>query len=415
MSETYTFVFSGHLEPGAAAEMVKIRLAKSFGMPVEKIERIFTGRPVVIKRGLDQEAAERFQRMFAAAGAIGEIRAEAQPAPAPAAPAAPAAAAPPPAQSVSTTAREPAVPSGFWRRLLAFWVDSLIIAVPGWIIGWAFYDQLVRIGQNGRLIGVVISLAYFAILNSAIGNGQTLGKRLLKIRVVNLQGETITLPRSALRYLVLELPFFFNGYNIDTSNLWIGIPLGLIVFGLGGSIVYFFLFNRRNRRTVHDFFAGTVVVKADPQSVPQFTPTWRGHYVALAVILVGLGALATVMIPSLMRQEPFAEMITIQQQLQLEPGVHSVGVQDGTTRFNDNTSRWLAINIVVSDPQLDLEETADHFATLVLTSDTNFDGKDLLVVNVTRGYDIGISSGWQTQKFSDSPAKWRSKLGVGRL
>jgi len=108
-------------------------------------------------------------------------------------------------------------------------------------------------------------------------------------------------------------------------------------------------------------------------------------------------------------------MITIQQQLQLEPGVHSVGVQDGTTRFNDNTSRWLAVNIVVSDPQLDMEKTADHFATLVLTSDTNFDGKDLLVVNVTRGYDIGISSGWRTQKFSDSPAKWRSKLGVGRL
>ncbi len=326
MSLLYAIVFSGKVAEGCSEDEVKAKLAESFGMPHEKVGRIFTGRPVVVKRGLNREGAERFQRLFSAAGAIAEIRPEApaEPAPEPSAqaPLAPPAAPPGRPQAV-------AVPSGFWRRVAAFLVDVLVLAIPGWVIGWAFYEQLVRIGQAGRLLGFAIALGYFALLNSSIGNGQTLGKRLLKIRVVDLQGATIPLHRSALRYLLLGLPYFCNGLQVNQSSLWLGILLAAIVFGLGGGILYFFICNRNNRRTIHDFAAGTVVVRAEPEAVPQLLPVWRGHFVILALILVGLGGAAALLVPSLLNKEPFAKMLAIQEVLQKEPDIHTVGVVDG--------------------------------------------------------------------------------------
>jgi uncharacterized RDD family membrane protein YckC len=414
MSQLYTIVFSGKVAEGCSEDEVKAKLAESFGMPLDKVGRIFSGQPVVIKRGLNREEAEKYQQMFSDAGAISAIRPEApdEPAPEPSVPAPPATPveSPSPVRPQSVT-----IPSGFWRRVAAFLVDVLVLAIPGGIIGWAFYDQLVRIGQAGRLIGFAIALCYFALLNSSIGNGQTLGKRLLKIRVVDLQGDTIPLHRSALRYLLLGVPYFCNGLQLNQNNLWLGIPLAAIVFGLGGSILYFFLFNRNNRRTVHDFAAGTVVVRAEPQAVPQLLPLWRGHFVILAILMVGLGGAATLMVPSLLHKEPFARMLAIQAVLQKEPGIHNVGVQEGVTRSGDNTTHWFAVNVAVADPQLDFEKTADRFARLVLTQDANIEKEDLLLVTVGRGFDIGIAYGWVNQRFSHSPEQWRAKLGVGRL
>lgn len=415
MSQHYKVVFTGKIAQGCREEEVQTKLAESFGMPLDQVARIFTGRPVVIKKGLDRAAAEKFQQLFAAAGAISAIRPEAPTAPV-AEPVAPPPAAPPPVQPANpTNSPGPTVPSGFWRRAFAFLIDCLILAIPGSLIGWAFYDQLVRLGQSGRLIGFAIALCYFGVLNSKLGNGQTLGKRLLNIRVVDLQGQTIPLPRAALRYALFSLPFFCNGLQVSPGNRWLSIPLGLIIFGLGGSIIYLFIFNRKNRRTVHDFAVGTVIVRAEQQAVPQLLPVWRGHFVILGILMIGLVGIATVMIPSFSHREPFVKMLAIQAVLQLQPDIHSVGVQSGETRSGGQTTHWFGVNVVVSNPQLDFEETADRFARLALTQNTGIEQEDLLVVTVVRGYDIGIASGWMRQRFAHSPAQWRVKLGIGRL
>ena len=52
MSQLYAIVFSGKVAEGCSEDEVKAKLAESFGMPHEKVGRIFTGRPVVVKRGL---------------------------------------------------------------------------------------------------------------------------------------------------------------------------------------------------------------------------------------------------------------------------------------------------------------------------------------------------------------------------
>src|SRR4051812_30504577 len=104
--------------------------------------------------------------------------------------------------------------AGVWRRLGAFVLDGLGGGGPLLFLGFAAYDWAVALGQAGRALGFAVALAYFGALNSTLGGGQTLGKRLLGLRVVDRQGQRITLPRSLLRCLVLWVPWFLNGVFI---------------------------------------------------------------------------------------------------------------------------------------------------------------------------------------------------------
>ena len=53
--------------------------------------------------------------------------------------------------------------AGFWRRFFAFFIDSLILSIAGFVLGFIFFDYFVAIGTFGRLIGFAISLLYFGI------------------------------------------------------------------------------------------------------------------------------------------------------------------------------------------------------------------------------------------------------------
>ena len=55
------------------------------------------------------------------------------------------------------------------------------------------------------LVGLVISLTYYGLLQSALGRGQTLGKRLLRIEVIGVDGAHLSIGRAVLRSLFLAL------------------------------------------------------------------------------------------------------------------------------------------------------------------------------------------------------------------
>ncbi|MDY6867802.1 MAG: RDD family protein [Chloroflexota bacterium] len=139
---------------------------------------------------------------------------------------------------------------GFWRRIGALVVDIIILGVVGFGLGLVFGELFIDLGSWGRLVGFGIALLYFGLLNSSVGNGQTLGKRLLSIRVVDEGNNTIGLPRSFARYFVLGLPLFLNGIHVGGGAIsYLVYPLSIIIFGGGLAIVYLYVFNRVTRRS----------------------------------------------------------------------------------------------------------------------------------------------------------------------
>ncbi|MDX1610221.1 MAG: hypothetical protein R3225_08890 [Halofilum sp. (in: g-proteobacteria)] len=70
----YQVVFRGELVGDRPEETVKQQLAALFKMPPEKVEALFSGKPVVVKRNLDQATARKFEAAFRKAGAVCELR-----------------------------------------------------------------------------------------------------------------------------------------------------------------------------------------------------------------------------------------------------------------------------------------------------------------------------------------------------
>ena len=122
--------------------------------------------------------------------------------------------------------------TGFWRRIGAFLIDAILLGFVGFLLGLGFESTFVELGSWGRVVGFSIALIYFGCMNSRLFSGQTIGKKILKIKVVNLENESIGLARSFLRYSILAIPSSLNGlYFEENSNIdFLVYPLTFIVF-----------------------------------------------------------------------------------------------------------------------------------------------------------------------------------------
>src|SRR3569832_1137721 len=66
--KTYQVVVTGQLAPGAQLEQVKEKVARLFNAPAAKLVALFAGTRVVVKKGLDQAAAEHYVASLLEAG-----------------------------------------------------------------------------------------------------------------------------------------------------------------------------------------------------------------------------------------------------------------------------------------------------------------------------------------------------------
>ncbi len=135
--------------------------------------------------------------------------------------------------------------AGFWRRAVAFVIDSLILMVVGFPLGLipaaaviTDDDPATLIGKLGAAVAArsVLSWLYFALMESS-GWQATLGKRLIGIRVTDSTGARIRFGRASGRFF--------------------GKLLSGALFCLGFMMAAF----TARRQALHDLLAGTLVVR----------------------------------------------------------------------------------------------------------------------------------------------------------
>jgi uncharacterized RDD family membrane protein YckC len=130
--------------------------------------------------------------------------------------------------------------AGPWVRALALAVDELV----RWIVIYAVTTALLASGRFGVDVFAATVFATYALyggLLEGLTNGQTLGKRALRIRVVRRDGARIGIGAALLRNVLLLVDALPAAYL-----------LGLFV-----------LMSTRDFRRLGDLAAGTVVVYAD--------------------------------------------------------------------------------------------------------------------------------------------------------
>lgn len=305
--------------------------------------------------------------------------------------------------------------SGFWRRVLALIIDGLLLGLAGFTCGVLLFDPLAQLGGWGRLVGFIIALIYFGILNSAMGKGQTVGKRLMKIEVVDRAGRHISLARSLLRYTILGTPFFLNGVLIPPSVMMspVGSLIGFIIFGLGGAIIYLYIFNRRTRQSLHDLLAGTFVTKTAPAGDVTGS-IWRPHLVVVGIWLVAVIGLSVAM-ESLSQKGVFPGLFNVQQAIQESGKVHVATVNVGKIWQNVGGSRseatYFHSRAIWKQRPEDNEAAARSIASIILLTYPDIEDIDMLTVSIAYGYDIGIARAWEVNTFSHAPNAWQRMLG----
>lgn len=137
-------------------------------------------------------------------------------------------------------------PAGFWIRLAANIIDGLLLSIPYLILTLLFGVKLdlnnpsaIPTLDPASSISNIISILYMLIL-PPLWNGATVGKRLVGIRIARVDGSKVTVGTMALRSIV-------------------GPLVEIIPLGLGSLVSLFMIVFRKDKRSIHDFIAGTYV------------------------------------------------------------------------------------------------------------------------------------------------------------
>lgn len=166
-----------------------------------------------------------------------------------------------------------------WRRIAAFFVDYFAFMVPFLavlsLVAWALFSFEVDPMPESAWLkhGIMLVLLtlpivlYFALCESSSRQG-TLGKRLMRVAVVNDAGERASLSHTTIRAVAKFLPWevfhaiywHWEGWPTNpaapTTLQIVGLAVGW--FAVAGYLISLFI---QRGRTPYDWVAGTVVVR----------------------------------------------------------------------------------------------------------------------------------------------------------
>ena len=142
------------------------------------------------------------------------------------------------AGSSPSTSLSSAPKAGFWIRVLAFIIDSVILGVINLIVATILNQSTT--GRSG--IQTLLGIIYFSYFWSAssVWPGQTIGDKLLNLRVIKTDGSDISIVQAFIRYVGLFISFLV----IFIGVIWVAFD--------------------PDKQGWHDKIAGTYVVKTTP-------------------------------------------------------------------------------------------------------------------------------------------------------
>lgn len=171
----------------------------------------------------------------------------------------------------------------FLGYLIDWYVGGLCTAIPISVMSQKLTNTMLNqnivefeepYGIIAGVLAIVFAIFYFVIVPTFIYKGQTLGKKLCKIKIVKKSNEEITLKNMLLRQVVGII--IIEGALVTASAIWHSIvtiitqvnfisPLMYLGFVMTAISILLMLFKGENR-AIHDYLGGTKVVNYEKTS-----------------------------------------------------------------------------------------------------------------------------------------------------
>ena len=298
---------------------------------------------------------------------------------------------------------------GFWFRLLADFLDVVLLGIVGFAAAFLLKDVFYGLGEQGWWIGLLVTFLYTGFLQTAIGDGQTFAKKILKIQVLKEDGSFMSLAESFFRYSVIAF-IAYNGWIgngliatfpvFQNSQLFSAIYGLLVVLCLCG-VVFIVPFHPL-KQGLHDLLVNTVVVRKgrftleglDALRNPQKAK--RAYVIATVIFLVFAGGLfwfsqkAKTFLPEM------DQLMAIKTSIEDSTGFSNVGVQKFWNKSGTETTTSLILSGFLVKSRFDDEQFVNSEAKksvqLAIANLPGIKNYDVIVVRVRSGFNIGISS-----------------------
>ena len=301
-----------------------------------------------------------------------------------------------------------------WRRVLAGLIDFMILGIIGHLVAWPFTATLIALGPVAPLVGYFIGLVYFAIPESSIGRGASLGKRLLLLQVVHADGSLLTIEESLIRYTLFSAPIFLGDSPLPLSRTpWAIICLkAFISIGLGVFTDYLILFNRNTRQGVHDLSVKSFVAEADRTGIVSVGQIWTPHWLIAAALVFILAEAASVLGVAMPQMSSFRQIMNDYRLVEQVDGVQSANIMSNSLYNSSQGWKTQALTVMIHcNCQESAEEyVADEAAIALLRGDPHLPEFPTVNIVVLRGYNIGIASSITSEHYSDTPDGWSMRL-----
>lgn len=153
----------------------------------------------------------------------------------------------------------------FHKRLFAYLIDFTLLIL--YFIGMKFIyyggfdeasEDVLRSHVGIDILTISVPMLLYSLVTEVMMHGQTIGKKLMNIRVISLDGGEPELSQYLVRWMfkAFEWPFFF-GYTILTRGSLLAY---IIVTGFFGIIVVITIAVSKRNQRLGDLAANTVVV-----------------------------------------------------------------------------------------------------------------------------------------------------------
>lgn len=311
----------------------------------------------------------------------------------------------------------------FWRRLLATVIDWMIIGLVGIIIGFVFHSLLAQLGSYGFLVGILISSLYFGMMNNKKYGGQTFGKKICKLKVVDSNQELLTFKQSISRFLILIAPLIL--YWVGKFDL--SLPYEIIVVLYIMMIILcimtplLIIANRPSRQGLHDLCIRTFVMNTDAYPKQNLSKLRNYSLINFYITTIALAIVLTLIklqfTPS---EELISDLRPLKSKIDNLPLVVESGIaRSTTTTYVDNqadkTIEFIRLSIIL-DKNILIDNNIQDFSKIKLVKDAvrivlnnyqDFYKLDYIQVNLIYGFDIGIASSHINRHYANSIDEWR--------